>query len=172
VIQFASVILFHQQHESRAGRSGKENVELLMNGLIVSQFENACPQLQDGCSTLDQAVVADFINEGYFARHLKKMQRLYSERRLAVADSMQRSFGDRLKFSLPTCGLQLTARMADDDSDVAFAVAAQRSGFAVEPLSQRSVKAPVRQGLLMGFANVSSTKAASLASALKASAVD
>lgn len=35
MIQFASVILFHQQHESHAGRSGKENVELLMNGLII-----------------------------------------------------------------------------------------------------------------------------------------
>lgn len=141
---------------------------LVVPPALVPQFEDACPKLQDGCSTLDQAVVADFIVEGHFAKHLKKMRRLYAERRRAVIDGMRDVFGDRLQFSRPACGLHLLARLADDDCDVTFTQQAQAQGFAIEPLSQRYVQASPGQGLLMGFANIEPAAARSLATALRA----
>lgn len=51
---------------------------------------------------LDQAVLADFIGEGHFARHLRRMRTAYGERLAALADAAGRYCGDALR--LRRCG--------------------------------------------------------------------
>src|SRR6516225_4839571 len=53
-----------------------------------------------GSATLEQRVVADFMNAGYFARHLKRMRALYASRRRALAESLLAVFGDRIVVDL------------------------------------------------------------------------
>ena len=42
-----------------------------------------------------QEVVADFIGEGHFARHIRRMRILYRERRSALVDSISKELGSR-----------------------------------------------------------------------------
>src|ERR1041384_983597 len=59
-------------------------------------------------STLLQAVLARFINEGHFARHLRKIGRVYAERRALIAKILQRDFADQLTVVPSIAGLHLT----------------------------------------------------------------
>jgi GntR family transcriptional regulator/MocR family aminotransferase len=44
---------------------------------LVQRFSEAAPLFSAGCGRLEQAVVARFMVEGHFARHLKRMRGLY-----------------------------------------------------------------------------------------------
>ncbi|KAB7632443.1 MocR-like pyridoxine biosynthesis transcription factor PdxR [Verminephrobacter eiseniae] len=129
---------------------------------LIQQFNKSCPIVNDGCPLLIQGVIADFINEGYFSRHLKKMRTLYSERREMVIESLHMVFGDRLRFDAPACGLHLLARLDHAEDDLQLAQRAKRQQFGVAALSVRNIEAECGKGLLLGFANVSSREQALL----------
>jgi GntR family transcriptional regulator / MocR family aminotransferase len=54
---------------------------------LVETFSGAILNRSAGASTFEQRVVATFMCEGYFARHLKRMRSLYAARRQALADA-------------------------------------------------------------------------------------
>lgn len=51
-----------------------------------------------------QAIVADFMREGHFARHIKRMRKLYADRRSALAGVLAEVFGDRISVELQAGG--------------------------------------------------------------------
>ncbi|WP_414440248.1 PLP-dependent aminotransferase family protein [Burkholderia sp. 22PA0106] len=118
-----------------------------------------------GPPALLQAGVADFIAQGHFARHLKRMRALYAERRVWMADALREAFGARLDFELPPGGMQLAATFAGHApaDDVAFAAAAREAGLGPSALSAwyangRAKHTP--RGFVIGFANVASREQA------------
>jgi len=61
---------------------------------LVEAFAHAASAFHAGNARLEQAVVARFMNEGHFARHLKRMRDLYAARRAALADALAAAFGE------------------------------------------------------------------------------
>jgi GntR family transcriptional regulator/MocR family aminotransferase len=120
----------------------------------VARFQSVCCNLKAGCPYLFQAGVADFIAEGHFSRHLKKMRLLYAERRLLTQRIFQETLGDRIRIDLQPGGLHMLARLADHEDDVMLAAQASAAGLALNPLSRWYINAKPQRGLLLGFANV------------------
>src|SRR5690606_23145827 len=116
--------------------------------------------LNAGCPYLLQASVADFMSEGHFARHLKKMRLLYAERRSTAHRALQSVLGTRINITLQPGGLHMLARLADHESDVVLAERIRDAGLAVHPLSRWYINAKPHQGMLMGFANITDEKQA------------
>ena len=63
---------------------------------LVDAFVAARAAIDRQTSTLMQAVVADFINEGHFLRHIRRMRTLYSERQETLLRAAQRDLGGAL----------------------------------------------------------------------------
>lgn len=134
----------------------------------------AC-SMNAGSSALLQAAVTDFIEQGHFARHVKKMRALYGQRRVFIADALEQAFGKRLNIDLPPGGIQFAVRFAEGPNgpvdDVAVAARARQAGLGVLPLSiwyanARMPRTP--RGLVIGFANVTdASEAARLARKLR-----
>ncbi|HWW07661.1 PLP-dependent aminotransferase family protein [Collimonas sp.] len=120
----------------------------------VARFQAVCYNLNAGCPYLFQAGVADFIAEGHFSRHLKKMRLLYADRRAVTSRVFQEILGDRIRIDLQPGGLHILAKLADHEDDVMLAGHARTAGLAVPPLSRWYINAKPQQGLLLGFANV------------------
>ncbi|MCS4292649.1 GntR family transcriptional regulator/MocR family aminotransferase [Comamonas sp. BIGb0152] len=123
---------------------------------VVPRFQAVSSNLNAGCPYLLQASVADFMAQGHFARHLKKMRLLYAERRAMAQRSFQSVLGDRLRIDLQPGGLHLLGQIGDGDNDSLVAQRARVQGLATHPLSRWYIDAAPRQGLLMGFANITS----------------
>jgi GntR family transcriptional regulator/MocR family aminotransferase len=103
---------------------------------------------------LEQLVLCDFITEGHFGRHLRKMRQIYAERLAALTDNAQKLEG-RLTLGRCDTGLQTTAWLPEDADDRLSANALAERGVEVTPLSSYSLRWPVRNGLHLGFGAVS-----------------
>lgn len=101
-----------------------------------------------------QAALADFMNEGHMARHLRRMRRIYARRRQAFLDVCARHLGKWLHLQPMESGIQFVGRLRPDLDDRKIAAAAQAQGINVSPLSLQFQFPPSEQGLVLGFASV------------------
>jgi GntR family transcriptional regulator / MocR family aminotransferase len=96
-------------------------------------------------ATLQQAVVSEFMKQGHFAAHIRRMRQLYREQRDALAETLMGRAADRLDVALPDQGMHLVAYLCDGSSDVAIEAAAQTSRHRRarnQPLLSRSAPTP------------------------------
>jgi len=120
----------------------------------LNRFYRGAELIAPSSSLLDQMVVADFMIEGHFARHLKRMRQLYAERRAALVSALEMVFGDKIAIDVPSGGMHVIGRIAGQRNDVALAARAQRVGLAPFPLSSCALGQSADSGLLMSFTNV------------------
>jgi GntR family transcriptional regulator/MocR family aminotransferase len=127
----------------------------------VERVGRVAHSMNAGSPTLLQAAVTDFIRQGHFARHLKRMRALYEARRMLIVHALQEACGERLIVDLPPAGIQFAVHFTEGPDgppdDVAVASRARQAGLAVLPLSiwyanGRAPRTP--RGLVMGFANI------------------
>jgi GntR family transcriptional regulator/MocR family aminotransferase len=104
-------------------------------------------------STLAQAALARFIDEGAFARHVRRVSAIYRERHQILADAITRDFAEHLELIPSTTGLHLTAlaRRLSVAQIVAIARRAADRGVAVRTLSSLAVSGPPRAGIMLGY---------------------
>ena len=101
---------------------------------------------------LDQAVLADFIAEGHFERHLRRMRREYHERLEALVRGAARHCRGALELRQVPSGLHAVADLAGVD-DARLCQEARARGVEVMPLSAYCFdrRGPATQGLVLGF---------------------
>lgn len=125
----------------------------------VKQFENKARIYQSGCPLLMQMIVADFMAEGHFSRHIRKMRGLYAKRRDMTIEGLTRVFGDKIQIQLQKSGMHLLVQTHLDLSDKALAERFRAHGFGIHALSDWAME-DARQALLVGFTNISSAEEA------------
>ena len=103
-------------------------------------------------ATLDQQVLSDFIHEGHFERHLRRMRRLYQARRDALLGALRQHLGGLVTPGGDGAGLHLVAWLPDGWDARALAARAARLGVAAPPLAPYYLEGEGRPGLMLGFA--------------------
>jgi GntR family transcriptional regulator/MocR family aminotransferase len=123
---------------------------------LVSTFGRAAEALQQRGAQLLQLTAADFLEQGHFTRHLKKMRQLYTQRRGYLVEALRVHCAGYLRVDEQAGGINLLARLVVDVPDLVVAEAAGGAGLAVQALSSWTLEAGRGQGVLMGFTNVAS----------------
>jgi GntR family transcriptional regulator/MocR family aminotransferase len=103
---------------------------------------------------LDQAVLCDFITEGHFGRHLRRMRGVYAERLSALLQSAREKLAGWLDISDVEAGLQTVGWLRRGITDESAARAAAARNVDVIPLSRYTRGRAAREGLQLGFAAV------------------
>lgn len=103
---------------------------------------------------LEQAVLCDFIIEGHFGRHLRRMREVYAERLSVLLEEAQQGLAGLLEISNVEAGLQTVGWLCDGIAGEAAAKAALARNVEVIPLSRYSRGRVEREGLQLGFAAV------------------
>lgn len=101
-----------------------------------------------------QAALADFIEEGYFFRHLNRMRRLYASRRAFFLELLEEHLGDYVEPIDGRTGIQLAVPFSTDIDDRKVMAKAEAAGVNLAALSLYFVEQPKLRGLLMGYAGV------------------
>lgn len=115
----------------------------------ITAFSHQAKFLPCTVSMLIQQTTADFIREGHFWRHLKKMRQCYSERRVWLETALQREGFDVVP---QAGGIQLVMRVEGDDR--VMVEKARMSGLAVQALSDWRIMSGGGGGILMSFTNI------------------
>lgn len=129
---------------------------LVVPPALVDAFRAARATLDDHAPMTPQPALADFIAEGHFAAHLRRMRRLYAARQQALLAAASRHLAGLLDFTPDEAGMHLLASLGPDLSarmdDTAAAARAAAAGIAALALSAFYAGQPQRQGLLLGYA--------------------
>ncbi len=101
---------------------------------------------------IDQATLARFITEGFFLSHIKRMRKLYLERRDFFIEQFNKLLGDRFVLQIPEAGLHFVAWLRRE-ADFAR-VARVRAEIGVKPTSLAflCVQAKLKPAFVFGFA--------------------
>jgi GntR family transcriptional regulator / MocR family aminotransferase len=125
---------------------------LILPPELVPSFAAARGLLDWQSPALAQAVLADFIGEGHFARHVRRMRVLYEARRDALLEAAREYLGDRLELGDADAGMHVLGLLPRGMSDRRVAGRALAAGVEVQALSSFAIEPPVRGGLVLGYA--------------------
>lgn len=107
-----------------------------------------------------QVALAQFIDQGAFARHLRKVRRVYTERHELVTKILNKDFADHLDVMPAVAGLHVAAlshaASVDQISDVAGR--ASQLGVQVQRLAKFAFDIPPRPGLLFGYGAIPTSR--------------
>jgi GntR family transcriptional regulator/MocR family aminotransferase len=103
---------------------------------------------------LDQAILTDFIVDGHFGRHIRRMRQLYAERREVLLHCARERLAGLVDIVGVEAGLQTAGWLAPGIDAEAATRAAATLDVEVTPLTPYYRGRPSRQGLQLGFAAV------------------
>jgi GntR family transcriptional regulator/MocR family aminotransferase len=126
----------------------------------VERFEATSQIFTGGSPELTQSIVAAFIAEGHFARHIQRMRRLYAERRALTVAGFEAVLGPRFALDAQPGGMHLILRPRDEHSDRDVVAAMRRNGLYGEALSDWSVDGQDAQAVLVNFTNIATREEA------------
>jgi len=122
---------------------------------LMKPLKTAHSELYRGGHLLIQRALGQFIQEGHYAAHIRRMRLLYAKRRAFLVELIESHLGKTaLSEFNSNAGLHLILNLPDNSNDVAICAAANAEGVLVRPLSRYYMLDNARQGLLMGFACV------------------
>jgi GntR family transcriptional regulator/MocR family aminotransferase len=139
---------------------------LVVPSALAGQASAIQQALHGDVALLPQAVLADFMEEGHFNRHLRKMRRHYQQRKQLAVTLLQQH--------LPHCtllaqdaGLHLTMLLPTLTDDVALCQHVNNHGFKVQPFSRYCFLNEAERGLVIGIADANEKTLLQLISLLK-----
>ena len=131
---------------------------------LTTRFGEVCALLAPASSGLLHNAVAEFLREGHFMRHLRRMKRVYQERLEQMIAALHPYFPD-----LQRAGLAVIVRLPAGTPDEAIAQQAAEWGMAPSPLSIWYQQPDQRgAGLILGAAHLPREGYARSAERLKA----
>ena len=132
---------------------------------LVEIFVKAKSFMSGESALLPQAVIADFICEGHFTRHLRKMRQLYQEKWHHLHQLLIDKLKDKVSPIAKSAGMHLAISIPNCD-DKKLAIKLKEEGFGSSALSSYYLNTPSMTGLVLGFANSNSKQREQLVSTL------
>jgi GntR family transcriptional regulator/MocR family aminotransferase len=113
-------------------------------------------------ATIAQSALACFIDEGAFARHIRRVSRIYGERHEMLTAAIKTNFGDHLDLVPSSTGLHIAAyaRRASVDHIDAIASRAFDLGVAIQRMSSFRVNGKPQAGIALGYGAIDAVRIA------------
>jgi GntR family transcriptional regulator/MocR family aminotransferase len=124
---------------------------------LVDRFLAIRRAMDLGPPSFHQEVLADFISEGHFARHIRRMRVLYHQRRSALVNSTRNELGSMVEVHGSEAGMHLTVTLPARSRDLEIAERAARQKLWIWPLSPAYLGAVSRPGFILGFGGTPAT---------------
>jgi GntR family transcriptional regulator/MocR family aminotransferase len=103
-------------------------------------------------SPIDQATLARFITEGFFLSHIKRMRKMYSERRDFFIEHFNKLLSDRFTLQVPEAGLNIVAWLKREEDFPMIRRITNDIGVRPSALSFFCIQAKLKPAFVFGFA--------------------
>ena len=106
-----------------------------------------------GC-TLTQTALAAFMLNGDFAKHLRRMHKMYGARRACLLEHLRGDLAPWFEVVVPTCGIHLAARLKEPLAEDAVIAAAREASIGLCGLARFHMRARAQPGLMFGYGGI------------------
>ena len=119
---------------------------------LVDSFIKIRSAMDQHSSPVDQATLARFITEGFFLSHIKRMRKIYSERRDFFIEQFNKLLGDRFTLQVPEAGLNIVAWLKREEDFPMIRRITVDIGVRPSALSFFCIQAKLKPAFVFGFA--------------------
>ena len=119
---------------------------------VADAFAAARALLDRHPPTLDQAILAEFILEGHFGHHVRRMRQTYARRMAALRDAARQRLGGMLDVAHAESGMRTVAWIETGQSDSEVVARARVRGLELSAISEFTIRHAHPSGLVLGFA--------------------
>jgi GntR family transcriptional regulator/MocR family aminotransferase len=136
---------------------------------MVTEVDGALSEIARQGRVAEQIALADFIESGKYARHLRRMRRIYQQRRASLVAAVERHMGDLVTVSSDSGGMHLTVRLDAPLLDRDVSEATHKHGLYITPLStycDPATDGTQYNGFMLGYAGVAPEEADALVARL------
>jgi GntR family transcriptional regulator/MocR family aminotransferase len=119
---------------------------------LSESFKRGLYQLQRPGQVVIQAALAEFIEEGHFARHIRRLRQVYGDRRRLLQNALAPIVNAGARLPSSGSGLHMVVELPDHCDDVRVAELAAEQGLRVYPLSGYGIGDYREKGLVIGYA--------------------
>jgi len=128
---------------------------------LIETFRIGIAELYREGQLMQQALLTEFIIDGYLTSHIRRMRALYGERRALLIEAIHARFGDSLPVMGDEAGLHLILSLPEGVSDQKISEQAREQGILTRPLTRYyNHPEPAQAGLLLGYACVPNARIA------------
>ncbi len=126
---------------------------IVLPGTLAERCAAGYAELYRDGQLVQQAALADFMEGGHYATHIRRTRRLYANKQSILREAIVKRFGDALPISTHEAGLHLVLHLPEGCDDVLLCEQAGAEGVVVRPLSRHYLQRQgARKGLLLGYA--------------------
>lgn len=118
---------------------------------LIETFANVRTAMDICPPAFLQAALTDFLREGHFALHIRRMRRRYRERRHALVEAIRTTLGEEYRILGDQAGMHLVVELPPGLHDREVAKAAAEVELWTMPLSWCYAGRGLRQGLVLGY---------------------
>src|SRR6058998_1851563 len=119
---------------------------------LVDAMAKVRSAMDQHSSPIDQATLARFITEGFFLSHIKRMRKIYAERRDFFIDQFNKLLGDRFTLQVPEAGLNIVAWLKQEEDFQMIRRITLDIGVRPSALSFFCIQAKLKPAFVFGFA--------------------
>ncbi|MCW2478759.1 PLP-dependent aminotransferase family protein [Candidatus Symbiopectobacterium sp. NZEC135] len=121
---------------------------------LAQELKIAHAELYRGGHWLTQSTLSEFIREGHYAAHIRRMRLLYARRRALLTQLIETHLGSEYVGDRSNAGLHMLLKLPAQVDDVLLSTQILRHGVMVKPLSSYYLRPTAERGLLLGYASV------------------
>ncbi|MFC3395487.1 PLP-dependent aminotransferase family protein [Brenneria rubrifaciens] len=121
---------------------------------LARDLKIAHSEMYRGGHWLTQATLSQFIQEGHYAAHIRRMRLLYAKRRTMLTELIEQQLGPEYVGDNSNAGLHMLLRLPSTTDDVQLSTQIMQRGVTVKPLSSYYLRPTRNRGLLLGYASV------------------
>lgn len=138
---------------------------LVLPQKLLKLYQEKAQYFNQTSSTIEQLALAEYIEQGYLARHVKKLRSLYSEKNELLQKALEETFGSEVEILDYASGLHLHIAFNYAQKAQVLAEKALTQGIRITPVL--GTKGKMRPEFLLSFAGIAKEDIAQAISALK-----
>jgi GntR family transcriptional regulator/MocR family aminotransferase len=118
---------------------------------LVGIFTGARALNDTHSSLIDQAILTEFIGDGHFVRHVRRMRTLYEERQQTLITECEKNLAGMLDVKKADAGMHVVGWLPEGVSDKGISRRAAEQNLKLAPISAYCAKKLPRGGLILGY---------------------
>ena len=126
---------------------------LIVPPFLRDTFSRAIRVYTQGVPPNTQQFLAEALTDGFFSAHIRRMKKIYSERRAILYQSARSELQEMMKVELPPSGLHTVGHIICNVKEQDIATQAAKRGISVTPIERFSLAPTPYRGLVLGFSS-------------------